>query len=66
MLWTVLFGDRVWYMIPLFTYIGVDPTLTSQIADWAKTVWPNANWDATKTATCWTNSDGTIACSTQY
>ena len=50
-------GQNVWYMIPRFRYWGVDPNLTNQIADWAKGVWPKANWNSTKTATCYLASD---------
>jgi len=57
-------GQNVWYMIPRFTYWGVDPNLTSQVADWAKTLWPRANWNATKTASCYLASDNvSIRCS---
>ena len=40
--------DRVWSMIPRFRAAGVDGKLLNNIADWAKTVWPNANWDSLK------------------
>lgn len=46
------FGDRVWYIIPQLRYLGVDPSLSYQIADWAQTVWPAANWSDAKYATC--------------
>jgi hypothetical protein len=59
------FGDKVWYMIPQLRFIGVDQTLMYQIADWAKTVWPAANWDATKTATCTSTLAQGVICSTQ-
>jgi hypothetical protein len=58
--------DRVWYMIPQFRYYGVSQTLIDQLADWAKTVWPGANWQATKTASCWLKGDGYVTCSTEY
>jgi hypothetical protein len=58
------FGDRVWFMLPQFRYFGVSSTLTGQIADWAKTIWPGANWDLTKTATCITLGNESV-CSTQ-
>ena len=51
-------------MIPQFRYLGVDPTLVNQIADWAKTIWPNADWDATRTATC-APYVGELRCSTE-
>ncbi len=59
--------DRVWYMIPQFKYYGVSQTLVNQMAAWAKTIWPNANWAATTTATCAPSlGDAAIAtCSTQ-
>jgi hypothetical protein len=47
-----VFPDWVWYMIPRFNFLGVDPTLVGQLAQWAKTVWPNANWTADQNATC--------------
>ncbi len=47
-----VFPDWVWYMIPRFNFIGVDPTLVGQMARWAKTIWPNANWTADQNATC--------------
>jgi hypothetical protein len=52
-----VFPDWVWYMIPRFTFIGVDPTLVAQLANWAQTIWPNANWTAVLNATCsWQNN----------
>ncbi len=59
------FGDRVWFMIPQFKYLGVDGTLLSQITAWAATVWPNANWSAIQNATCSLNSTAYVVCSTQ-
>ncbi len=47
-----VFPNWVWYMIPRFNFIGVDPTLLGQLAQWAQTVWPNANWTADQNATC--------------
>lgn len=61
-----VFVDWVWYMIPRFGFIGVDPSLVNQLAQWAQTVWPNANWTADANATCnWLNNvpNGYIACS---
>ena len=46
------FADKIWAMIPRFRFLGVDPNLTDQIAQWAKTVWPAANWDRDKAASC--------------
>lgn len=47
-----VFPDWVWYMIPRFAFIGVDPTLVGQLAQWAQTMWPGANWTADQNATC--------------
>jgi hypothetical protein len=44
--------DAMWYSIPQFRYLGVNQTLINQLAAWAQTVWPLANWSATTTATC--------------
>jgi cytochrome c553 len=62
------FEDRVWYLIPQFAYRGVNQTLINQLAAWAQTIWPNANWAATTTATCVPDgADPTFArCSTEY
>jgi hypothetical protein len=59
------FSDWVWYVIPRFKYFGVDPTLVGQLAAWAQTVWPNANWTADLNATCSAPStvDGRQPCS---
>ncbi len=46
------FEDRVWYMIPRFRYLGVHQTLITQLATWAKSIWPQAGWDAAATARC--------------
>jgi len=46
------FADKIWWEIPQYRYLGVNQTLINELADWAKTVWPGANWDVTKTATC--------------
>ncbi|WP_257457251.1 hypothetical protein [Archangium lipolyticum] len=45
-------GNRIWYLLPQFKYQGVNPTLINTIADWAKTVWPQADWNQVKNATC--------------
>ena len=61
-----VFPDWVWYMIPRFNFIGVDPALTSQIAQWAQTVWPLANWTADLNATCswqYGQANGVALCS---
>jgi len=46
-------GNRLWYMLPHFKYHGVNALLVNTIADWAQTVWPQANWAEVKNATCW-------------
>jgi hypothetical protein len=46
------FEDRVWYMIPRFHFLGASQTLTSELAAWAKTLWPLGNWTADAAATC--------------
>ena len=51
-----VFPDWVWYMIPRFGFLGVNQTLVNQLAAWAETVWPRANWTADANATCsWQN-----------
>jgi len=53
-----VFPDWVWYMIPRFGFLGVNPTLVNQLAAWAQTVWPKANWTADANATCsWQNNN---------
>lgn len=59
------FADRIWYSIPLYRHFGVSQTVIDQIANWAKTLWPNANWDRTKTAPCTQLSTGAVTCSTE-
>jgi len=46
------FGGQVWYMLPRLRYVGVDATLTSQIAAWAASLWPAGNWALNNSATC--------------
>jgi hypothetical protein len=46
------FEDRVWYMIPRFRYLGVHQAMINELATWAKSIWPQGNWDATTTARC--------------
>jgi hypothetical protein len=58
-----VFPDWVWYMVPRFNFIGVNPTLVSQLAQWAQTIWPNANWTADLNATCNWQDTYTIQCS---
>jgi hypothetical protein len=61
-----VFVDWAWYMIPRFTFVGVDPTLVGQLAQWTQTMWPSANWTADLDASCnWLNNvpNGQIACS---
>ncbi|PWU11818.1 MAG: hypothetical protein C5B51_01935 [Terriglobia bacterium] len=45
-------SNYVAFMIPQFTYRGVSTATTNAIIAWAKTIWPNYNWDATKNAVC--------------
>ncbi|QRO01469.1 hypothetical protein JRI60_21830 [Archangium violaceum] len=45
-------GNRIWYLLPQFKYHGVNAQLINEIADWAKTVWPQADWNQVKYATC--------------
>jgi len=54
------FVDRIWYTIPRLRHRGVSPALTSQIIAWASTVWPNANWRALETATCYTGNNQVV------
>ena len=58
-----VFPDWVWYMIPRFSFIGVNSTLVGQVAQWAKTMWPNANWTSDLNATCGWQDTYTIQCS---
>jgi hypothetical protein len=52
-----VFPDWVWYMIPRFNFVGVNPALTNQLASWAQTLWPAANWTADLNAACsWQNN----------
>lgn len=37
-------GDQVWAMIPRFRSHGVDAPTLRLVADWAATLWPNADW----------------------
>lgn len=45
-------GNRLWYLLPQFKYMGVNATLVNTIADWAQGIWPQANWSQVKNATC--------------
>ncbi|QRK05660.1 hypothetical protein JQX13_36750 [Archangium violaceum] len=45
-------GNRIWFLLPQFKYHGVDPALINTIADWAQTIWTQANWTLVKNATC--------------
>jgi hypothetical protein len=58
-------GDKLWYVLPVYRYLGVSQTLIYQIADWAQIVWPGANWSAVKTASCSVVGGITILCSTE-
>lgn len=58
--------DWVWYTIPRIQFLGGDTALTTQLAQWAQSMWPTANWTADLNATCnWQNNvvNGTIQCS---
>jgi hypothetical protein len=61
------FGAQTWYTIPQLRYAGVNQTLINQLAAWAQTVWPAANWSATTTATCvpFVNDPRLMICSTE-
>lgn len=39
-------GDKIKYLIPKARELGVDPVLLQRIATWAKSIWPQENWDA--------------------
>ena len=61
-----VFVDWAWYMIPRFKFVGVDPGLVGQLAQWAQTMWPGPNWTADSNASCnWLNNvpNGEITCS---
>ncbi len=61
-----VFVDWAWYMIPRFSFIGVDSGLVGQLAQWAQSLWPRANWTADLNASCnWLNNVpyGEITCS---
>ena len=58
--------DWVWYTIPRIQFIGGNTALTTQLAQWAQSIWPTANWTADLNATCnWQNNvvNGAIQCS---
>jgi len=46
------FGGQVWFSLPRLRYLGVDPSLTQQIAAWAAKIWPLGNWSLNNSATC--------------
>ena len=59
------FGSWVWYMIPRYKYLGVDPSIMTQVAQWAQTVWPVGNWTADLNQTCYAPNityDGVVDC----
>jgi hypothetical protein len=61
-----VFPDWIWYTIPRLTFIGVDPSVAGQLASWAQTLWPDANWTSDLNATCsWYNNvpNYSISCS---
>lgn len=61
-----VFVDWIWYTIPRLAFIGTDPTVVANLAQWAQTMWPSANWTADLHATCsWANNvpNGVINCS---
>jgi hypothetical protein len=61
-----VFPDWVWYTIPRFIFIGGDKAVATQLAQWAQTVWPNANWTADLNASCHVEGSPTypvISCS---
>jgi len=58
--------DWIWYTIPRIQFLGGATALTNQLAQWAQSMWPTANWTADLHATCnWQNNvvNGTIQCS---
>ncbi len=50
------FGGELWYLLPRMRYIGVSPTLVSQMTNWAATIFPAGNWSLNATATCATEN----------
>jgi hypothetical protein len=56
-------GNKLWYLLPQFKYLGVNATLVNSVTDWAQTIWPQANWSQLKTATC-TSTPPYVRCST--
>jgi len=61
-----VFPDWVWYTIPRIQFLGGDTALTTQLAQWAQSIWPTANWTADLNATCnWQYNlpNGPIQCS---
>jgi hypothetical protein len=40
------FGDRLRFMIPAFKAQGVDRSLLQKVTDWARSIFPQGNWEA--------------------
>jgi hypothetical protein len=55
-------GNAIAAMIPLFRYYGVNLAVIDEIVAWAKTVWPNYDWDARRNATNCTQTFYRPAC----
>jgi hypothetical protein len=45
-------AGQLWGFLPRLRYLGVDPNVTYQFANWAATVWPAGNWALNNAATC--------------
>jgi hypothetical protein len=60
-------ADDVAYAIPRLQYLGLSPTLTNALINWAATMWPSNgyNWGALVSASCATNIGGSILCTSE-
>ena len=58
--------DWVWYTIPRIQFVGGDATLATQLAQWAQSIWPTANWTADLNATCSLESNPNYISCSQY
>lgn len=56
------FSSKLYFAIPRLQYFGVNSATIQQLAAWAQTMWPGANWSALTKETCTPTYSGNLTC----
>jgi hypothetical protein len=60
--WSGGFAARMAFSVPRLHYLGLSDELTTKLANWAATMWPQYNWAGFAKAKCYVRSDSELGC----